>query len=150
MRRPVRWRFVLRHLLIAVSALAFAVPAAAQPRHVDAELAHDLPHPGEIEEMGERLGDVTDALLDIEVGPLVRALDPYGDHRGRHTVGDLASDDPYARDRVRDDIDRATVGVSVAVEQIAILAPVLAAVIDNAERRMDEALRERPQRRYRR
>lgn len=140
----------MRHLLIAVSALAVAVPAAAQPRPIDRDVARDLPPPGEIEEMGERLGDVTDALLGLEVGPLVRALDPYGDHRGRDTLGDLASrDDPYARERVRDEIDRATTGVSVAVEQIAILAPALAVAIENAERRMDEAMRDRPVRRYR-
>src|SRR5688572_17790698 len=132
-RRPV-----LRKLIIAMSAVAFAVPAAAQPRPDprDEEMVRRLPPPGEIEELGDRLGRVADAVMDVPVGPVIDAVDPYRRHR-RHreeTLGDIASrDDPYARERIRGSIGAATYGLEAAIRQLAILTPVLRRSIEDAE-----------------
>lgn len=140
---------VLRKLIIAVSAAALAsAPAAAQPRPEDEDVERRLPPPGEIAEIGEALGRVADVMMDVDIGPLRDAIDPArARHRGRHreTLGDLASrDDPYARERIRDSIGAATVGLEVAMRQLAVLAPVLRRTIEDAERRVDDAMHRRP------
>jgi hypothetical protein len=141
----------LRKLIVAVSALALAVPAAAQPRHhpSDDEVARRLPPPGEIEEVGDALGRVADAVMDVDVGPIADAVDP-GRRPHRETIGDLASrDDPYARERIQDSIARSTIGLRVALDQVAILTPALRRSIEDAERRIDDAMRDRDYRRGR-
>ena len=135
----------MRKLIFAASLLAVAAPAAAQPYPDprDDEIARDLPPPGEIEAMGDALGDVADAIMDVDIGPVVDAMDPYRRHRHRErTLGDLASrDDPYARERIRDSIGAATFGLAATVEQLAILTPVLRRSLEDAARRMDDAMR---------
>src|ERR1044072_4728711 len=90
LRRPP-----LRKLIIALTALAAAAPVAAQPYSDprDEDLVRRLPPPAEIERMGDAIGRATDALMDVDVGPVADALDPY--HRRyrygrRETLGDLA------------------------------------------------------------
>ena len=71
----------MRKLIIAASALAIAAPAIAQPYPEpgydprDDEIVRSLPAPGEIEDMGDRVGDVADAILDTPVGPLREAVE---------------------------------------------------------------------------
>jgi hypothetical protein len=138
----------LRKLIIAaVSVFALAAPVAAQPYSDprDEDVVRALPHPGEIEAVGETVGDVTDAIMDVDVGPVVDAIDrgrgyPPRRYRDR-TLGEIASrDDPYARERVRDQIDAATVGVSVAAREIAVLTPILRQSLEIAVRRMEDAM----------
>jgi hypothetical protein len=135
----------LRKLIFAASLLALAAPAAAQPYPDprDDEFARELPPPGEIEAMGDALGDVADAVMDVDVGPVLDAVDPTRRYRHRErTLGDIASrDDPYARERIRDGIGAATIGLAATVEQLAILTPVLRRSLEDAARRMDEAMR---------
>ena len=141
----------MRKLIVAVSALALAVPAAAQPRHrsSDEDVTRNLPPPGEIEAIGETLGRVADAVMDVDVGPVADAVDP-GRRPHRETVGDIASrDDPYARERIRDSIAASTIGLRVALDQIAILTPAIRRSIEDAERRIDDAMRDRDYRRGR-
>ncbi|HEY5724061.1 MAG TPA: hypothetical protein VIT45_17265 [Allosphingosinicella sp.] len=138
----------MRKLIVAASAAAaFAMPAAAQPRP-DEEAVRNLPPPGEIREMGEALARVAEAMMDVDIGPLADAIDPArARHRGRHrqTIGDIASHgDPYARERIRDSIGAATAGMEVAMRQIAILTPVLRRSIEDAQRRVDDAVQRRP------
>jgi hypothetical protein len=134
----------MRKLILAASALAFAAPAAAQPYPDprDEEIVRALPHPGEIEAIGDTVGRVADAILDVPVGPIADAVDPY--RRGRHrneTLGDIAHrDDPYARERIRDEVGAATVGVAAAVSELAVLTPVLRRSLEDATRRMEEAI----------
>jgi hypothetical protein len=140
---------VLRKLIIAACvAAAFAVPAAAQPYPDDDEIVRDLPPPGEIEEIGDRLGRTADAVMDVDVAPIVDAVDPQARRYRRHRdvrVGDIVSHgDPYARDRIQDSIAAATFGIEAALRQIAILTPVLRRSIEDAERRMDDAMRRDP------
>jgi hypothetical protein len=144
LRRPV-----LRKLIIAASVFALAAPAAAQdyPDPRDDEIVRDLPPPGEVEEVGNAIGRAADAIMDVEIGPVVDAIDPGRrfERRGRdRTIGDLASRrDPYARERMRDSIYAATAGIGAVIEQIAVLTPVLRRTIEDAERRMDAAMRDR-------
>ena len=134
----------MRKLIIAASILACAAPVAAQsyPDPRDDDIVRALPHPGEVEELGDTVGRVADAIMDVPVGPIADAVDPY--RRGRHrdeTLGDIARrDDPYARERMRDEIGAATVGLSAALEQIAIVTPALRRSLEDATRRMEDAI----------
>lgn len=140
----------MRKLIIAASVLALAAPAAAQPYPDprDEEIARSLPHPGEVETIGRTMEDVTDAILDVDVGPVVDAIDrsrgyPPRRYRDR-TLGDIASrDDPYARERIREQIGVATVGAGAAVREMAILTPILRRSLEDAARRMEDAMRGR-------
>ena len=133
----------MRKLIIAASALAFAAPAAAQPHDPrDEEIVRALPHPGEVEEIADTVGRVAEAILDVPIGPIADAVDPY---RRRHhrdeTLGDVASrDDPYVRERIRDQVGAATVGLGVAIEELAVLTPVLRRSLEDATRRMEDAI----------
>jgi hypothetical protein len=136
----------VRKLIIALAALAAAAPAAAQtyPDPRDDDWARRLPPPQEVERIGDAIGAATDALMDVDVGPLADAVDPYGRHyrrRGRETLGDLASRrDPYARERMRDEIGAVTIGLGAAVEQMTVLTPILRRSLEDATRRMEEAI----------
>lgn len=136
----------LRKLIIAVTALAAAAPLAAQPYPDprDEDIVRRLPPPQEVERIGDALGAATEALMDVDVGPLADALDPYHRryrHGRRETLGDLASRrDPYARERMRAQIGAVTVGLGAAVEQMAVLTPVLRRSLEDATRRMEEAI----------
>jgi hypothetical protein len=144
----------MRKLLIFTSVLAIAAPAAAQHRYepADDEIVRSLPHPGEIHAMGETLSRVTDALMDVEVGPVVDAVDPARRlHRRHHdeTLGDIASrDDPYARERMHDSIAAATIGIGAMVDQLAVMTPVLRRSIEDSRRRVEDAIRDGRERRY--
>jgi hypothetical protein len=140
----------LRKLIFAATLVAFSAPALAQP--VEERIERNLPAPAEIERMGETLGRVTDAILDVPVGPIRDAVDP-GRRMSRRdrdeTLGDLATrDDPYARERLRDRIEDTSFGLGVMVQELAVLAPVLARSLEDATRRMEDAMERRPDRRY--
>ena len=139
----------MRKLIIAAALLGVAAPVAAQPYPDprDDEIVRELPRAGESEAMGDLVGRVGGAIVEVDVGPIRDAVDPGGRHyrrRGRETLGDVASrDDPYARERIRDEIGMATVGLGAAAEELAVLTPVLRRSFEDAARRMDEAMRRR-------
>ena len=136
----------MRKLIIAMTALAAAAPVAAQPYHDprDDEIVRRLPPPQEIDRIGDAIGAATDALMDVDVGPVADAVDPY--HRRyrygrRETLGDLAARrDPYARERMRGEIGAVTVGLGAAVGQMAVLTPVLRQSLEDATRRIEDAV----------
>jgi hypothetical protein len=136
----------LRKLIIAMTALAAAAPALAQPGHDPSrdDALRRLPPPHEVERIGDAVGAATDALMDVDVGPIADALDPYHRryrHGRRETLGDLASRrDPYARERMRAEIGAVTIGLGAAMEQVAIMTPVLRRSLEDATRRMEEAI----------
>ena len=136
----------MRKLIIAMAALASAAPALGQPHHDprDAEIVRQLPHPGEIERMGDAIGRTTEALMDIDIGPIADAMDPYHRryrHGRRETLGDIASRrDPYARERIRDEIGAISVGLGAAAHQLAVMTPVLRHSLEEAIRGMEEAI----------
>jgi hypothetical protein len=142
----------MRKLILAASILACAAPAAAQsypdrsyPDPRDEAIVRALPHPGQIEDVADTVGRVAEAIMDVPVGPIADAVDPY--RRGRHrdeTLGDIANrDDPHARERIRDGIGAATVGASAIIGELAILTPVLRRSLEDASRRMEDAMRGR-------
>jgi hypothetical protein len=150
----------LRKLILAASLLAIAAPAAAQPRHDprydprDEELLRHVPSAYEVDRAGRMLARVTDALMDIDIGPVADAVDPARRYdrryRGPETLGDLASrDDPYARERLHDEIRATTTGLGAVTEEVAIVTPMLRRSIEDAARRLDAAMRDRDYRRYR-
>ncbi|HEX8381358.1 MAG TPA: hypothetical protein VF619_12515 [Allosphingosinicella sp.] len=135
----------MRKLIIAVTALAAASPAFAQPGHDPRgeDIVRRLPPPQEVERMGDALGRATEALMDVDIGPVVDALDPHHRRyrRGPETLGDLAGRrDPYARERIRGEIGAVTVGLGAAVEQMAVMTPILRRSLEDATRRMQDAI----------
>lgn len=147
----------MRKLVVFASALAFAAPAMAQDEQqrlpAEQEIVRDLPRPGEIEELGDALGRVADAVMDVKVGPVVEAIDPgrrLSRRERERTLGDVATrDDPHARERMRDSIDTVTYGLGGMVERLAILTPVLRRTLEDTAHRVDEAIREGRHRRER-
>lgn len=151
----------MRTLIIAATALGAAVaaaPAAAQPYPDprsypdprDEEIARAIPPAGDIEAVGETVARVADALMDVDVGPVVDAIDPEGrSYRRDRTLGEIASrDDPYARERMRDEIAGASVGVAAMAQELAVLAPVLRRSLEDAAHRMEDAIEDARARRY--
>ena len=136
----------MRKLIIAMTALAAAAPAFAQPHYDprDEDIVRRLPPPHEVERIGDSLGAAAEAMMDVDVAPVVDALDPYHRryrHGRRETLGDLASRrDPYARERMRSEIGAVTVGLGAAVEQFAVLTPILRRSLEEATRRMEDAI----------
>jgi hypothetical protein len=128
-----------------MTALAAAAPAFAQPHYDprDDDVVRRLPPPHEVERIGDSLGRATEALMDVDIGPVVDALDPYHRRyrRGPETLGDLASRrDPYARERIRGQIGAVTVGLGAAMEQVAVMTPILRRSLEDATRRMEDAI----------
>jgi hypothetical protein len=128
-----------------MTALAAAAPAFAQPGYDprDEDIVRRLPPPHEVERIGDSLGRATDALMDVDIGPVVDALDPYHRRyrRGPETLGDLAGRrDPYARERMRAEIGAVTVGLGAAMEQVAVMTPMLRRSFEDSMRRMQDAI----------
>ena len=133
----------MRKLILAASVLACAAPAFSQPYldRRDDEIVRALPHPGQIEEVGDTVGRVAEAIMDVPVGPIADAIDPYR-RRGHR-------DDPYARERMRDQIGAATVGLGAILSELAVVTPVLRRSLEDATRRMEDAMQGRgPSRDY--
>jgi hypothetical protein len=149
----------LRNLILAAGLLGLAAPAAAQPRPnhpappTPARLDPRLPPPGEVERIGTMIERVTDALLDVNLGPVADAIDParrYDPRRGPDSLGELATRrDPYARRRLHAEIEDTTAGVGAATRELTAMAPLVAMAIADTRRRIDDAVRDSRLRRER-
>lgn len=147
---------MVRKLILAAVAAAAAAPAAAQPPQYDprydprdADIARSLPAPADVARAGSTLHRLVDALMDMRVGPLVDAVEPDArrDPGRPDTLGDFARRrDPYARTKLHVGVDRATAGVDAATREMAILAPTLRRSIEDAVRRVDDAMNGGPPR----
>jgi hypothetical protein len=149
----------LRNLILAAGLLSLAAPAAAQPRPHQpyppppTRLDERLPGPYEVDRIGTMIERVTDALLDVDVGPVADAIDPYRRYdprRGPDTLGELATRrDPYARRRLHAEIEDTTAGLGAATREVAAMTPLVRMAIADTARRIDEAVRESRLRRER-
>ena len=134
----------MRKLLILAAAFA-AAPALAQPAPDvnEDEIRDTLPSAAELERMGDMMGRMVGAFMDLPVGDLVAAVDP--EHRaiepGSRTVRDMATrDDPYAEERMRSSIEVMTGQVGTMAATLATMMPVLTRTMADFERRMEEAM----------
>ena len=142
----------MRKLLIAVAAGAIlaANPALAQddPIFEDepyAELEDALPPGEEIADMAPALDGAAGALLEVDVGPMIDAVDPCRRDRwrGRRTLGDLARrDDPYFELRLRDSIYGTTAEMARMMDAIAAATPAMRRSLYDFERAIDRAVQD--------
>jgi hypothetical protein len=132
--------------LSALAALALApVPALARD-HTDGDFARELQDPRKQEAVGNAMGAMMAALLNLKAEPLARAMERMGDHKAARqiprgaTLGDLAG--PEAK-RMPAEMRRRVPAMMGAMGELAgmmqDLAPELAAIGEDFERQMDEA-----------
>lgn len=120
--------------VIAVAAFSLAAPAAAQWRDVpppEVELADRLNGPVVQYGVPAAIDTLLGALLETRVGGFARFTDPAEDIRPEDRLGDLVGrDDPYFRERVRDDARRSTQAMGRMAGSLAAMMPELRASAD--------------------
>lgn len=129
--------------------VAVAPPPPMDPR--DEAIIRSVPGPQEIERVGDVTAATVDAILDVPIGPLREAIEGrrLSRREREETLGDHARrDDPYFRERMRDQITIAGAAVGVLAEQMAVMTPVLRQTLEDAQRRVEEAARGMPPRDY--
>jgi hypothetical protein len=162
----------MRKLLFLGAALFAAAPIMAQPSASDEAAAYDAPlpeameddedwededyegqdrdhlpppviHPGQVEAMGGAMDRLLGAVLNLPIGGIAAAVDPYNRERipPGATVGDMARrDDPYAEQRLRAGIRGATRGVGAMSHALARMMPVLERSFEQVERELEAAM----------
>jgi hypothetical protein len=142
------------HILAAAGIAALAAPAFAQssstfPEEADREIIRSLPSPDQVEDMADVAGSAAEAILDVPIGGVVRAIDPSRRVRRDDTIADVVGqDDPYLRERVRDSVGGLAVGMQDMISQVAIVAPELRRALAGIEESLDRSLRTRRDRDY--
>lgn len=142
----------MRKLLIAALAFTAATPALAAPRDDDRRdtdrVVRQLSDPRIARELGDTLGALVDAMMDVRVGRLAAVLG--GDRNpsraeSERTVGDIAGrDDPYFRERTRAEVGAVTAGTGAAMRAVATAIPELMRTADQIERDVERATRNLP------
>lgn len=139
----------MRPLLIAAAVLALPVVAQAQP-YPDAPIADSLPPPEAIDRGAATLDRVIDGLMQVDVGPLARAIDPHRPYaRDHETLGDLARrDDPYFDERMHRSVGALADGMVDLRYRMRRLEPVLRRSLEDVARNVEDAMRDVPHERY--
>jgi len=120
--------------LIFPAALLLSTAAAAQPPRPAA-----APPLAAIDSAGQRIERAADALMDVDLGPLLDALSPDG-YRGPATLGQVADRrDPGARERMHEDVAATSAGLRVAAREAAVMAPIVRQTITQAVRQIEAA-----------
>jgi len=125
----------MRRILIGIAAAAFvAIPAAAQP-----------PRPSEkIMDYAPAIDRTADALLNLDLGPILDAADPYRRHRHR-TLRDMARrDDPDFERRMHANIYGTAAAMGRAADAYAAAEPALRRALTQFQRDMAAAMAESP------
>jgi hypothetical protein len=131
----------LRKLILAPVALAaaslVAAPALAQsyvdPR--DQELIESLPHPYEVEEMGDRFGQALGAIVNVPVGGVINTIDPTARAHPNTSIGDLARrDDPDFDAKLQDQVAGLSLKMADMVRGVAVAAPAFRRSLEELER----------------
>ena len=123
-------------MLAAAALIPFAMPAAAQA---------PVPRGEDVAAMAPAIDRAADALLGLDVGPILDAADPWRRHprAGRRTLGDLARrDDPYFDHRLRASIYGTTAAMANMLDAFAAAEPALRRSIVEMERGIDAAVRD--------
>jgi hypothetical protein len=116
----------MRLFLFAAALVCTAAPAAAQHDRAADSIrgAADA-----VAEAGPAIDRSADALLDLDIGPILDARDGWRDDRARRrhrTLREMARrDDPYFEQRLHASIRRGTVRMSRAMSAIAAAEPAL-------------------------
>lgn len=137
----------MRKLLITGAILFAAAPAFAQAVYdedLDARIA-DAADPRQIGETALVMDRLVGAVMDLPIGGIVAAVDPYGrgGYRRDDTVRDMASrDDPYVEERLRAGIHGTARGFGAMSQALARIMPVLQHSIREVERSVEQALDE--------
>jgi len=161
MRKPL--------IAIAAGAMLFAVsPVAAQDASWDGEPYYEdspydqdgdgpyddgpyyeddapLPRGAEVAAMAPMLDGMAGAVLQLDVAPMLDALDPFNRYgrRGRRTLGELARrDDPDFDRRLRGSIYGTTAMMGRMMDAIATATPAMRRSLREMEREFDRAVRE--------
>jgi hypothetical protein len=121
----------MRRMLIAIAATAFiAAPAAAQP-----------PRPSEeIQDYAPAIDRSADALLNLDLGPILDAADPYRAHH-RRTLRDMARrNDPDFERRMHATIYGTAATMGRAADAFAAAQPAMRRALTQFERDMAAAM----------
>jgi hypothetical protein len=146
MRRPD-----LRILTVAasLSALAAAAPALAQPvpDPRDDALVRALPHPYEVEEMGDKMGRAVGAITRVPIGDVVNAIDPAARAHPNATIADVAGrGDPYFEERMQDQVAGMSLKMADMVRGMAVVMPQLRRSLEQIEDSIADAVHGVPRR----
>ena len=126
----------MRQLLIAAAVTALAAsPAAAGPP------AAQAPRPSEqVERYAPAIDRSADALLNLDVGPILDAVDPYGRHH-RRTLRDMARrNDPDFEQRMHATIYGTAATMGRAADVVAAAQPALRRAVAQFEHDMAAAM----------
>jgi hypothetical protein len=120
----------MRLLLIAAASALAAVPASAQP-----------PRPSEqIQDYAPAIDRAADAMLNLDLGPILDAVDPYRPHY-RRTMRDMARrNDPDFERRMHATIYGTAATMGRAADAFAAAEPALRRAITQFERDMAAAM----------
>ena len=126
----------MRPLLLVAASTMLAAPAAAQPPR-----GAPPPRPSdEIRSYAPAVDRATDALLNLDLGPLLDAVDPYRRH-GPHTLRDMARrDDPDFDRRLRASIYGNAAAMGRVADAVAAAEPALRQAADQIQRGMAAAI----------
>lgn len=116
-------------LAACIAAALAAAPAVAHPAD-DEDFARAVPSSRDVAAMAPALDRMVGALLEVDVGPVMDAADPYARHPGYgrpgRSLGALGrSRDPYFDRRWRDALYGSTAEIGVMMESFAAAAPAL-------------------------
>jgi hypothetical protein len=136
----------MRKLILIAAASLLALPSAAHGADQEGAADEALPTPGEIAGMGSALERMTDALLGLDVGPVLDAADPHRrrvDHGrpGRTLRGLGERDDPAFEQRLRANVRGTTAGIAGMVEAFRALTPMLRRSLDAVAVEVEDAMR---------
>lgn len=127
----------MRMILLGLAAVVATAPAAAQA---------PVPRGEDVAAMAPAIAGAADALLELDVGPLIDAADPWRRHPragGRTTLRDMARrDDPYFDRRLRSQIYGTTAAIASMVDAFAAAEPALRRSVIEMERSIDIAVRD--------
>ena len=125
----------MRMILLAVAAVAISAPAAAQA---------PTPRGDEARAMAPAIAGAADAMLELDVGPLIDVADPWRRHprAGRRTLREIARrDDPYFDHRLRAQIYGTTAAIAGMLDAFTAAEPALRRSMIEMERNVHIAVR---------